>query len=198
MKRSYFLWIALLGGCMSQPDVGELVQDMVVQTTYEQGVNFGTYNTYTLPLDTVGLISNSSNRNIIVDAYSRRITNAIKRNMDATGRTRVDLDEDPDLGVNAYIVNDVSVYQSVSYPGYWGGYYGYGGFYGIPIVNFYTSSTAILVVEIADLRQIDPQTNRPRIIWIANLGDLITSVDRDAKVVEAIDQAFIQSEYLKK
>ncbi|MFZ5970959.1 MAG: DUF4136 domain-containing protein [Bacteroidota bacterium] len=198
MKRYSFLWVALLGGCMSQPDIGELVQDMVVQTTYQPGVNFGTYNTYTLPLDTVGLISNSSNRNIIVDAFSRRITNAIKRNMDATGRTRVDLDEDPDLGVNAYIVNDVSVYQSVSYPGYWGGYYGYGGFYGIPIVSFYTSNTAILVVEIADLRQIDPQTNRPRIIWIANLGDLITSVDRDAKVVEAIDQAFTQSAYLKK
>ena len=36
------------------------------------------------------------------------------------------------------------------------------------------------------------------VIWTAYIGDIISSLDRNKKSVEAIDQAFAQSPYLKK
>lgn len=204
MKKWIFAGLPwLLISCLSQPDVGELVQDMVVQTSFRPETNFGGYSTYTLPLDTIGLVSNASNANAIVNNYSKLVTAAVKRNMDATGRQRVSLKQAPDLGVNVYVVNDVSIFQSVAYPGYWGsgfygGYYGYRGFYGYPYVSTYATSRAIMVVECVDLKNLDPQTREPRVVWAAYMGDIITSIDQDVKIVEAIDQAFRQSNYLNR
>lgn len=194
----------LMASCLAQPDVGDLVQDMVVQTNYEPTADFTAYNTYTMPLDTIGLLSNANTATAIINPYSKIITAAVKKNMDDTGHQRVNLNQNPDLGVNVYVVNDVSIFQSVSYPGYYGGYpgyyggYGYQGYYGYPYLNTYATSTAVLVIELVDLKNTDPQTNRPRTVWVANMGDLVTSVDQDVKVVEAIAQAFKQSDYLAK
>lgn len=205
MRTLGFLsFVFLMASCLAQPSVGDLVQDMVVQTNYEPAANFSAYSTYTMPLDTIGLLSNANSATAIINSYSKLITAAVKRNMDEAGHQRVDLNQSPDLGVNVYIVNDVSIFQSISYPGYYGGYsgyyggYGYQGYYGYPYVNTYATSTAVLVIELADLKNVDPQTNRPRTVWVANMGDLVTSVDQDVKVVEAIDQAFKQSDYLNK
>jgi Domain of unknown function (DUF4136) len=204
MRKYSFIGALLFMGCISQPELGELVQDMVVQTNYVPDIVYTDYGTYTMPLDTIGLISNASQATAIVNTYSKLITAAVKKNMDATNRQRVDLNQAPDLGVNIYVVNDVSIFQSVTYPGYYGypgysyGGYGYRGYYGYPYVNTYATSTAILIIELADLKNVNPQTSQPQTIWIANIGDLVTSVDQDVKVVEAIDQAFKQSGYLKK
>jgi hypothetical protein len=114
------------------------------------------------------------------------------------------VEQNPDLGLNIYVVNDRSVYQSVSYPysygypgysygGYYGGYYGY---YNYPYVNTYVTNQAILVIDLGDRK--NGTAGSPRLLWEVNLGDLITSVDQTGKVLEAIDQAFVQSPYLHK
>lgn len=190
-----------LYGCKTQPDLSELVNDMVVMTSYDTLANFSNFPTYTLPLDTIGLISNSSAETYITDSYARMINSAVRRNFNLTNRTRVERNQNPDLGINIYVVNDLSVYQSVVYPGYgypgygYGGYYGY---YGYPYVNTQISQQAILIIEMVDLKQIDPVTNEPKRLWVANIGDLISSFEPEKKVVEAIDQAFVQSQYLKR
>jgi hypothetical protein len=155
-----------------------------------------------MSLDTIGLVSNASKATAIVSPYATTVTMTIKENLDDCGWQRVEPSQSPDLGVNVYIVNDVSVYQSVNYPSYYYGYpgYSYGGYYGFynyPYVSTYSSSRAIMVIELADLKKLDPKTKTPTVVWIANMGDVINSPNQEMKMVEAINQAFKQSNYLK-
>lgn len=199
-------WIVLVGAalvaCEPQPKLDDLTKDMVVQTAYDTSIDFTEYQTYSMSLDTIGLVSNASNATAIVNPYATTVTTTVKKNLDGCGWQRVEPDQSPDLGVNVYIVNDVSVYQSVNYPSYYYGYpgYSYGGYYGYynyPYVSTYSSSRAVMVIELADLKLLDAQTKKPTVIWIANMGDLINSPNPEMKVVEAINQAFEQSNYLK-
>jgi len=205
MKRILLLIVIIaVFSCEDKPSTGDLVKDMVVQTNYDNTVAFNGYTKYAMPLDTIGLVSNASDASAIVNNYSKAVTNAIKKNFDARGYQRVPLDQKPDFGVNVFVVNDLSVFQSVVYPNYYygypgygyGSYYGYGGYYGYPYVNTSVYNQAILVIEFADLNSI--QNGNAKVVWTANIGDLITSVDQTGKVLEAIDQAFVQSPYLKK
>lgn len=208
MKKSLLIVIvAVIAGCSSQPRLEELINDMVVLTSYDTNANFGSYTTYTMPLDTIGLQSNQSTQTYLASEYAHQITQAINRNLTASGRQRVEKNQTPSLGINIFVVNNLEIYQSVMYPSYggypgygygYGSYYGYGGYYGYPQVVTQQFDQAILVIELADLAVLDPTSKRPRIVWSANIGDLINSYDQNAKVIEAIDQAFAQSTYLKR
>jgi hypothetical protein len=210
-KIVFFSVIAFLCACQDKPELVKRVQDMVVQTNYDTTVDFRNFNTFTMPMDTIGLVSNTTDASAIVNTYSKSLTAAIRTQMEQEGYLYTAINQIPDLGVNIYVVNDQSVYQSVSpgfgypyggygYGGYsygYGGYYGgYGGYYNYPYVNTYVSNQAILVVELADLK--NSQTGNPKVVWTANVGDLISTVDQNAKVLEAVTQAFQQSPYLKK
>ena len=71
--------------------------------------------------------------------------------------TRVDRNENPDLGVNVYVVKDLNLFQQVVYPNYYyPSYYGYGSYYSYPYVNTYAYNTGALVVEIVDLKNVTP------------------------------------------
>jgi hypothetical protein len=192
----------LLIGCGTQPKLSEIVNDMVVITNYETNVNFSDYSTYALTMDTVGLQSNTSSEDALSNDYTKLVTSQIKKNLDRTGRTQVDKNDTPDIGVNVTIVSDLSVSQSVIYPGgyyypsYYGsaGYYGYGGYGGYVTTNYFQQ--AILVIELVDLKT--PSAANPPAIWVANIGDLVNSYDTSTKTKEAIDQAFDQSGYLNR
>lgn len=198
-KAIIILSMFTLLGCGTQPQLSEIVNDMVVLTNFNEDLNYNQYATYTMPLDTVGLISNTTSDEYISDPYAKLITSTIKRNLDQTNHTIVDKGDNPDIGVNVFIVNDLSVFQSVYYPNYYypsyygySGYYGYGGYYGIPTYSY--SQQAMLVIEFVDLR--NPTSGNPASIWVANIGDLVNSFDTSTKTKEAIDQAFVQSPFL--
>ena len=196
MKKILFAVFLGLTGCGTQPQLAEIVNDMVVLTNYDTRVDFGDYSTYVLTMDTVGLISNTSNSNALVNEYTKQITAQIKKNLDQTNHTKVEADSLADIGVNVWIVSDLSVSQSVIYPGggYGGGYYGYyGGYYGGYVSTSYFQQ-ALLVVEFVDLK--NKGAGNPITIWATNIGDLINSYDTSTKTKEAIDQAFVQSPYL--
>jgi hypothetical protein len=207
---SKFLFTATLlvvASCKLQPDAEDLLTDMVVVTNYNETVNFDNFVTYAMLHDSVGLITNDSRQmEWIDDSYSKAVNTAIRSNLTATGRTRVGKSQSPDLAVNVYVVEDIQNYQSIVYPNYYGypgyggygGYYGYSGYYGYPQVINYQSQTAIMIIEFVDMINVDPATNETRVIWTANIGDLLNSYDREGKVLEAINQAFAQSEYLKR
>jgi hypothetical protein len=198
-KSVIILSMFTLLGCGTQPQLSELVNDMVVLTNFDENLNYSQYATYTMPLDTIGLISNTTNDEYLADDYAKLITSTVKKNMDQTHHTLVDNDASPDIGVNVLIVNDLSVFQSVYYPSYYypssygySGYYGYGGYYGIPTYSY--SQQAMLVIEFVDLR--NTTSGNPPSIWVANIGDLVNSFDTSTKTREAIDQAFKQSPFL--
>lgn len=187
------LLILLLFGCGTQPQLSELVNDMVVLTNFDETLDYSQYATYTMPMDTIGLLSNTSNNEYLANDYAKLITAAVKKNLDQTNHTKVDSVAGPDIGVNIFVVNDLSVVQSVYYPSYYyPSYYGYNGYYGyggIPTYSYFQQ--AALVIEFVDLSD-------NKSVWVANIGDLVNSYDTSTKTREAIDQAFVQSPFLNR
>ena len=189
-----------VAACKLQPDAEDLLTDMVVVTNYDESVNFDDFATFHMSLDSIGLITNEGQLEWIDDEYATMVTASVRHNLSSTGHTLVE--NAPDLAVNVYVVKNIQLYQSVVYPNYYGypgsGGYGYSGYYNYPQIVNYQSQTTIMVIELVDLLNIDPATNKARVIWTANIGDLLQSFDPERKVVEAIDQAFLQSEYLNR
>ncbi|HCR53097.1 MAG TPA: hypothetical protein DIW27_01680 [Cytophagales bacterium] len=199
MLRSilFIITVGFLIGCQPVPDAEDLNRDLVVQTDYDETANFGSYSTYTLTLDTLGLISNSVKDTLILGSYARDITAKIKANMDSRGYTYVAKNQNPDLGVNAFVVYDFSIFQTISYPRYGTGYYSpYYGYY-YPIVNTYLNNSGALILQLVDLKKKNSQ-NQFQVIWTSYIGDIVSSVDPYKKSVEAVEQAFVQSPNLKK
>lgn len=211
MKRiNYYILIGLTivaSACQTEPDSAELVDELVVSTNFDPDASFEAYTTYAIPTDTIGFVSNNSSDTIIVfpeSSFPRTVLNSIKSNLESRGYTRVDRDEDPDLGINVMVVNDFNVFQDIVYPDYYGypgnyysGYYGYGGYYSYPYVNTYAYNTGVLIIEMVDLKNRTPD-NKVKVVWDAYLGDVYSTLDREAQSTEGIDQAFIQSPYIGK
>jgi hypothetical protein len=192
---------AVLMSCETQPDNERLLDDLVVSTNYDQGALFGSYVTYAIPTDTIGFVSNTNpNDTILVsqtsDNYPRTVLNQVMSNLNDRQYTRVDRKENPDLGVNVYVVKDLNLSQQVVYPNYYyPSYYGYGSYYSYPYVNTYAYNTGALVIEIVDLKNVTPD-NKVKVIWSAYMGDVYSTIDLARQSTDAIDQAFVQSNYL--
>ena len=206
MKRLRFLFLLLmLAACNAGPDLEQLVRSMVVQTSFARNINFSAYNTFYMPTDTLGLVSNVSDDSLVVGDYAKGVTAQVRSEVTGAGFSFVARDKDPDLAVNTYIVDNRGVFQSVTYPNYYygypgyyySGYYGYGGYYNYPTVQSYSYQTGILVLELIDLKNRTPD-NKLQVVWVANIGDIYTSTDPYPKVLDGIRQAFRQSPYLKR
>jgi hypothetical protein len=191
--------------CETEPDPQRLYDELVVSTNYDPEANFSNYETYALAVDTIGFVSNSSSDTIITASdsnFPRPILQAVKENLDKVGLTRIDKSENPDLGVNVIVINDFNVFQQVVYPdpyyyggGYYSNYYGYGGAYYYPYIDTYSYNTAVLVIELVDLKNRN-QNNQVRVVWTAYMGDLVSTIELVPQTEVAIDQAFKQSPYL--
>jgi hypothetical protein len=118
---------------------------MIVQTEYRENTAFSFYSSFTLNLDTIGLLtSRDPNDTIIVNDSDNNnineLTGTIKNNMVDAGYLYVTKDQNPDLGFAVAIVENYNVFQQVIYSSYYSGYYGYGygGYYGVPYVATYS------------------------------------------------------------
>ena len=211
MKNVFYFFVAIAvvfcWGCQPEPDGAQLIDQMVVSTNFDPETDFGTYTTYAIPTDTIGFLSNNSDDTIITSpesTFPRAVLLAIRKNLDDRGYTRVNRDENPDVGINVMVVNDFNIFQEIVYPNYYGspgnyysGYYGYGSYYSYPYVNTYAYNTGVLIIEIVDLKNRTPD-NKVKVVWDAYMGDVYSTIDRLAQSEDAIDQAFIQSPYLGK
>ena len=192
---------ACLISCQTEPDGLRLLDELVISTNFDPEVAFSSYTTYAIPTDTIGFISNTNPNDTILVAnqankyYPKQVLERVRSNMNSRGYTAVDRDEDPDLGVNVYIVKDFNVFQQVVYPNYYSYYYGYGSYYSYPYINTYAYNTGALVVEIVDLKNVTPD-NKVKVIWNAYMGDVYSTIDLVQQSLDAIDQAFVQSNYL--
>ena len=201
------LLIAALVGCESQPDPQRLFDELVVSTNYDPAADFNNFQTFAISVDTIGLVSNQSSDTILTASKSslpRPVLQSIENHLKAFGYNRVSKSENPDLGVNVIVVNDFNVFQEIVYPdpyyysgGYYSSYYGYGGAYYYPYINTYAYNTAVLIIELVDLKNRN-SFNEVRVVWTAYLGDLYSSIELVPQTEKAIDQAFIQSPYLNR
>jgi hypothetical protein len=212
MKIPHVKWLSLtllswlLFACHPEPDSNRLYDELVISTNYDQQADFGSYGTYALPTDTIGLISNTTSDTILTtkggSGYPRPVIEAINAAMSARGYTRVDRSQNPDIGINVIVATDYNVFQQVvygnpySYNGGYGGYYGYNSYYyGYPYVSTYVSNTGVLIIQMVDLKNKTPD-NKVKVIWDAYLGDVYGTIHLVDQTVSGINQAFLQSPYI--
>ncbi len=195
-------------GCRLEPDLAELVKDMVVQTQYDQeSVTdnfsiFNTYNTFTMRIDTMGLVSTRTRDSLLIDGsgqdFVKSVTRKVRDKMAGAGYTLVNRNENPDFSVNVILLDNFNFFQTITYPPYYGSwYYGYYGYW-FPFVTTYAASYGTVAIEVVDIKNYAANGNRYKIIWKAFIGDIYTSLDQLNNTLKAIDQAFAQSPYISK
>ena len=191
---------------MQEPETGNLIKYMIVQTEYnEDFINkdeniFDTYATFVIREDTLGFVSNTSEVKYLTENDLPDFVNPVVaaiRNGFAQDYQQVTDDANPDFAVNVVVLRNFNYYQSYNYGyGYPGSYYGYYGYY-YPMVTTYYSNYVTLLVQVVDAKNPNSKNEFP-IIWSAYIGDLNATLDLKGKTLEAIDQAFEQSPYIKK
>lgn len=201
--------VLIFWGCVREPDNGELVKYMVVQTEYNQNfINqtdtiFKTYSTFVIRQDTMGFVSTINDQQYITEAdvpdFVQPVVNEIKNGFVNAGYTRVALESDPDFSVNVIVLQNFDYYQTVNYGygyGYPGSYYyGYYNYY-YPAVSTYTSNYVTLLIQVVDAKNL--VNNKYPIIWSAYIGDLNATLDLTGRTLEAVAKAFEQSPYIQK
>jgi hypothetical protein len=197
------LVITSLVGCRREPDTAALSNSFVVQSSRTQGIDFGAYKTFYIP-DSIAIKTTNPNDSLWFDASAQQLITTVKQNMTSRGYTLVPKGSNPDIGLSFFAVKDLNV--GVIYPGwwygwgYWGGcywgycgyppYYGYGGvIYSIP--------TGTLILDMIDLENAS-QDEQLGVIWGSVMSGGLGNTGNDLELgVEAINQAFTQSPYIK-
>src|SRR5688572_23465265 len=208
MKRILPISLLLLisMSCMQEPETANLVKYMMVQTEYNQAfVNdeenvFDTYSTFVIREDTIGFVSNQSDTEYLLESdvpgFVTPVVDAIRDGF-AQDYQQVTDNDNPDFAVNVVVLQNFNYYQTYNYGyGYPGSYYGYYNYY-YPVVTTYYSNYATLLVQVVDAKNPNTSNEYP-IIWSAYIGDLNATLDLTGKTLEAVEQAFEQSPYIKK
>ena len=201
--------VALLGCYPGGPEsAGEL--DLVA-TFHDSTHDFVSNHTYAMPDTVVDLSVVGGGTSSLQHTYDSQILTLIANNMQAYGYTRVTgtvaSGTKPDVVV---LVGGITVDNySVWYPyypwwGYWGwwggwGWWGYGPGYApiyppVPAVTSYTTGT--LVISMVDPAAVASMNQIP-VPWTAAVNGIITGASVSSRLTSAINQAFIQSPYLK-
>ncbi|MCH5329057.1 MAG: DUF4136 domain-containing protein [Coprobacter sp.] len=208
MKRivPVLLGVFLLAACEKEPDTGRLSNSFLVYTDYDRAADFGSFLTFYIP-DSILLISGSKDAKYWDDVNALRIIGTCVSNLESRGYVRVDEKELADLGVQLSYVEDTYYFTNYNnpywwwdYPGYWyPGYWGnWGGWY-YPYSVTYNYSVGSLLAELIDLDGEEGSTQKLPVIWDAYMTGLLSGSNRlnASLAVEAVNQAFAQSPYLK-
>ena len=209
MKKLIPLLLAVfaLTACEKDADTDQLDNKFVVYTNYDKNANFKQFNTYYLP-DSILIIGDKDKQEYWKDANAQKIIDTYIFNMDNRGYTRVTEREEADLGLQLSYVKNTYVFTDYGYPEWWWGYPGYwdvpywgnwGDWY-YPYAVTYSYSTGSFVTELLNLDAPQGQTAQLPILWTAYMSGLLsgsTSVNVDLSI-QAVNQAFTQSTYLKK
>ncbi|MCP9610916.1 DUF4136 domain-containing protein [Coprobacter tertius] len=210
MKRLIpFLFVALLfTSCEKEPDTGKLDDSFLVYTDYDKTENFGSFVKYYIP-DSILLIGESKEAKYWKDENALSIIDAFVDNMDARGYTRTDQKDEADLGLQLSYVEDTHYFTGYNdpywwwdYPGYWYPWYwgSWGGWY-YPYRVVYGYNVGSLLAEMVKLQIDEPDARKKLpIIWDAYMTGLLSGSNHvnTQLAIQAVNQAFVQSPYLKK
>ena len=211
----FFLLVLLLASCQKDPDMSKLSDDFVVFTDHNKDANFESFTTFYIP-DSVMVIGNSEKPEFWSATEADDIVSTLVSGMEGRGYTRASDKESADLGLQVSFVKNVNYFTNYhdnpywwwGYPGYnwWYGYWGNwtgawnGWYYPYPVV--YSYSVGSLLVELVNLKAPLPKSADAKlpVLWTAYMSGLLSGSDKfDTQLaVRAIEQAFVQSPYVKK
>ncbi len=187
-------------------DYGLTVQDYdVVFTKYDTEADFTQFPKYAMP-DTILHLVPEDQEDDLSRAFDAQILSEVARNMQAYGYERVtdttQIEETDIIILVTASKSDWLVYNY--YPGYWWGWYPWypgGGWYpyypGWGSVSSF--STGSIFITMLDRERTEPDNQVIVGYWGAAINGLLgdTASSTRGRIIDAIKQAFAQSEYLK-
>jgi hypothetical protein len=207
MKLLKFLSLAAMVVLLTQcyPDGPEYIDQLdLVYTNYDPEYNFAEKLTFAIPDKVLKIdenLINGEDINYVNNTYASVMLAKISQNMTDRGWTQVAIGDHPDVllapaayELTTYYSNDWWYY----YDWWYGGYYPGGGwYYPYPVVEGY--STGSLFVAMVDPNEISPN-DKARVAWVFVINGLLegTTAEFNARMTKGINQAFEQSQYLKK
>ena len=192
VKKLHFLAIAFFavaaGACQKEPSTSGLNEDYLV--------------------DSILIIGSRDKAEYWKDADALQIVGTVAERLDAAGYTRTTDIETSDLGLQLSYVKQRTYYVGYDQP-YWWWYYPYywsPGYWGdwvgwhYPYRVYYGYTAGSLLVEMLNLEADSESGKKLPVVWDSFIGGLLSSNAEinQQRTVEAIDQAFAQSPYLKK
>lgn len=190
--------IVVVAACRKQPDYDKLSNSFVVQTSKAPDANFSSYKTYFIS-DTIALRTTNPNDTLWFDADAKQLIDAVKSNMQSLGYTFVSKGSNPDVAIGFSAVKDLNV--GVIYGGWWWGYWGcywycwYPPYY--PYSALYSIPTGTLILDYIDLKNAI-HDQKLTVQWTAVMSGGLGNTSNDLALgIESINQAFVQSPYLR-
>lgn len=190
-----FFWF----GCY--PAGPEFVEDLdVVYSSFDEEYDFKSKGTYAMPDKIVIDVEIDKGDTTFVymkDAFAVPILQSIASNMEKLGWTRVAVDKNAEVLVTPAGMSTTTVFYSYWYDWWYGGYYGgWGGWYYPPYYSVSSYTTGSLIITMAD-PNIESAIEKTPTIWISAMNGVLTGGGDINRVISGIDQAFVQSPYLK-
>lgn len=187
----------LLSGCY--PGGAEFTEDIdAVYTNHVASFDFQGRSTYAMPDKIVVDVQIQNDGDTIYeymkDVYAQPLLNAIDANMGALGWTKVDVHNNPDVVLTPAAIKNTTYFYSYWYCWWYGGYWGW---YYPPYYTISSYTTGSFIMVIADPTPDDSPINIGPAAWFAVGNGLFTGNYYLDRVLNAIDQSFEQSPYLK-
>jgi hypothetical protein len=208
MKKILFISaIALLAfACQKEPYSQDVDGEYLVYTSPAKDVTFSDFRTFDIA-DSVLVIGQTKKPYYSKSNNALALIQAYRTNMEDLGYIYLPSNPDAQLGIQVTYAEDTQKfvqyyddpYWWLDYPGYWpAGYWGNwtGWYYPYPVV--YTYTTNALITDMVDLTA-GEQNGKLKIVWSCYIGGPASaSINYDVKrMIDAVDQAFEQSPYLK-
>jgi Domain of unknown function (DUF4136) len=178
----------------------EYVEDLdVVFSSFDEEYNFQSKATYAMPdkiVTDVEIDKNGDTTYVYMkDVYAKQILDAIASNMSKLGWERKDIAAGPDVLLTPSVMSTTTVYYSYWYDWWYGGYYG--GWYYPPYYTVSSYTTGSMIMTMSDPNLEGGIIDKSPAIWISAANGLVTGYNDVERVITAINQAFVQSPYLK-
>ena len=182
--------------------------EYLVYTSPGKDVTFTSFRTFDLA-DSLLIIGQSAKPEYSQSNNALALIQAVRTGMENMGYIYTPDNPNADLGIQmTYVVKTERYLQYyndpywwLDYPGYWSpGFWGnYTGFY-YPYPVTYTYSTNALMIDMVNLTTPKTGTEALEVVWSTYIGGPSTgSITTDVDLMKnAINQAFVQSPYLKK
>ncbi len=192
---SYVSILILL--CSCYPKGPDNYEDLdVVYTDYNQGFDFASKGTYSIPDKIVKLTGDLIDGQLpefVDEPGATQMLNEMERNMSDMGWIKVDDPGDADVVLFPAAWTNTTVYYWYDY---WCWYYPYycGGWgWGYPSVSTVTAGTLVMTIVPAGNGGGD---SNPMPIWTGMVNGLLSGANDISRATNGIDQAFDQSPYL--
>ena len=190
--------------CQKDPDFDELSTEFVTYTSYDKNVNFTEFTTFYIAPSIKVL---SDKKEDWSDENAQSIINAFADNMKSRGYVQLSDEEkeNADLGVQlAYIENTyyfTEYYSPYYWFDWWWGYPywpGWGPMYPYPVYPItYSYDVGSLLGEIIWINRQDEKLHQAWSMCIGGTMSGSTRTDTN-RAIRGVNQAFTQSQYLKK